>query len=143
MSSPDSAHEQLAIPRTLIWAGYATAAQGALGLIVAVVLIIREAAGHHEASISGYGTAGWFIVIGGAVFAGGYALTRGKRWGRGLSLMAQILLLPVAYTLITGSGLPAIGVPVAIIALAILALLFAPASMTWLNAVDVPSDAKR
>ncbi|MGB3301828.1 hypothetical protein [Gordonia sp. (in: high G+C Gram-positive bacteria)] len=143
MSSSFPAPEQPTVPSTLRWAGFATAAQGALGLIVAVVLIVREAAGHHEAAISGYGTAAWFIVIGGAVAAGGMALTRGKRWGRGLSLMAQILLLPVAYTLITGSGLPQVGVPVAIIALAILALLFAPASVTWLNADELPPDAKR
>ncbi|MGB3698030.1 MAG: hypothetical protein WBA05_11415 [Gordonia sp. (in: high G+C Gram-positive bacteria)] len=141
MSSSDPATSLPSVPSTLRWAGYGTAVQGALGLIVAVILVIREAAGHHEAAISGYGTAVWFAVIGGGVCAGGIALTRGKRWGRALSLMAQILLLPVAYTLITGSGLAVIGVPVAIVALAILALLFAPASLTWLNADDLPPDA--
>ncbi|WFN91992.1 hypothetical protein [Gordonia sihwensis] len=141
MSSSDPIRRVSGVPSTLRWAGYVTAVQGALGLIVAVVLVIREMAGHHEAAISGYGTAAWFAAIGGGVFAGGLALTRGRRWGRGVSLMAQILLLPVAYTLITGSGLPLIGVPVAIVALAVLVLLFAPASLTWLNADDLPPDA--
>lgn len=141
MSSTDPDRRGPSIPKTLRWAGLGTAAQGALGLIVAVILVIREMAGHHEDAISGYGTAVWFAVIGGAVLAGGLALTRGRRWGRGISMMAQILLLPVSYTLITGSGLPWIGVPVAILALALLALLFAPASLAWLDADDLPPDA--
>jgi len=109
-------------------------------LIVAVIFIVREALGHKEVAISGYGTAMWFVVIGGSVFAGGIALIRGKRWGRAISLMAQILLLPVSYYLYT-SGLPAIGIPVAILAVVLLALLFAPASVTWLEASDLPPDA--
>ena len=38
-------------------------AQGAAAIVVAVVLVIREAAGHKEAAISGYGTAAWFGII--------------------------------------------------------------------------------
>ncbi|MBM7366202.1 hypothetical protein [Gordonia hydrophobica] len=141
MSSTDPDRRVPSIPKTLRWAGLGTAAQGALGLIVAVVLVVRELAGHHEAAISGYGTAIWFAVIGGAVLAGGIALTHGKRWGRGISMMAQILLLPVSYSLITGSGLPWIGVPVGVLALGLLVLLFAPASLSWLEADDLPPDA--
>ncbi|EGD55231.1 hypothetical protein [Gordonia neofelifaecis] len=141
MSSSDPVRPALSVPSTLRWAGYVTAVQGAVGLIVAVVLVVREAAGHHEAAISGYGTAVWFTVIGGGVCAGGIALTRGRRWGRAVSLMAQILLLPVAYTLITGSGQAVFGVPVGVVALGVLVLLFAPASLTWLNADDLPPDA--
>lgn len=129
-----------AVPKTLRWVGFGTAAQGSLGLIVAVIFVVREALGHKEIAISGYGTAIWFVVIGGSVFAGGVALIRGRRWGRAISLMAQILLLPVSYYLVT-SGLPAIGIPVAILAVVLLALLFAPASVTWLEASDLPPDA--
>lgn len=141
MSSTDPVRRGPTIPKTLRWAGLGTAFEGAVGVIVAAILVIRELMGHHEAAISGYGTAIWFVLIGGGVLAGGIALTRGKRWGRAISMMAQILLLPVAYSLITGSGLPLIGVPVGILALALLALLFAPASLSWLEADDVPPDA--
>ncbi|WP_026917184.1 hypothetical protein [Gordonia shandongensis] len=141
MSSTESPQRPPAIPSTLRWAGYVTAAQGVVGLVVAAIYVIRELAGHHEDAISGYGSAVWFVVIGGGVLAGGIALIRGHRWGRGLSVIAQILLLPVAYTLITGSGLPAVGVPVAAVALGVLVLLFAPASMAWLNDEDLPPDA--
>ncbi|MGO3328598.1 hypothetical protein [Gordonia sp. (in: high G+C Gram-positive bacteria)] len=142
MSSPDSARTTPAVPSTLRWAGWIIALQGVIGIIVAVVYVVREAAGHHEEAISGYGSAIWFAVIGGGVFAGGIALTRGRRWGRGIGMMAQILLLPVAYALLTASHLPLLGAPVGIVALAVLGLLFAPASLSWLNADSLPPDAR-
>ncbi|ALG85567.1 hypothetical protein [Gordonia phthalatica] len=147
MSSSDPVRRGPSIPKTLRWAGLGTAAQGALALIVAVILVIRELAGHHEVGISGYGTAVWFVVIGGAVLAGGLALTRGRRWGRGLSLITQLLLLPTGYTIITGdylleAGLSRwLGYPIIAVALVLLALLFAPASTSWLDADDLPPDA--
>ncbi|GEE03963.1 hypothetical protein nbrc107696_44090 [Gordonia spumicola] len=141
MSSPDTDPTTGAIPSQLRWAGRIITAQGLLGLIVAVVYVVREASGHHEQAISGYGTAIWFTVIGGAVLAGGIALTRGKRWGRAIGMMAQILLLPVAYSLLTSSALPAIGAPVGIVAIGVLVLLFSPASLAWLNDEQLPPDA--
>ncbi|WP_132991978.1 hypothetical protein [Gordonia zhaorongruii] len=142
MSSSESVRRAPDVPSTLRWAGRIIAVEGVIGLIVAVIYVVREAAGHHEAAISGYGSAVWFAVIGGAVLAGGVALTRGRRWGRAIGMMAQILLLPVAYALLTASGLPLLGAPVGIAALAVLALLFAPASLSWLNADSLPPDAR-
>ncbi|GAC78043.1 hypothetical protein WKY82_04940 [Gordonia malaquae] len=142
MSSTDPTPESAVVPSTLRWAGWAIAAEGLLGLIVAVVYVVREATGHHEESISGYGTAVWFTVIGGAVMAGGIGLSLGKRWGRAIGVMAQILLLPVAYALLTSSNLPSIGAPVGIVALGVLGLLFSPPSLQWLNAESLPPDAE-
>lgn len=142
VSSPDSPRTTPAVPSTLRWAGAIIAVEGVVGLVYAVVLIIREAGGHHEDAISGYGTAGWFIVIFGGVLAGGLALIRGRRWGRGVGVIAQILLLPVAYALLTDSHLPYLGAPLAVVAIAVLILLFAPASLSWLNADSLPPDAK-
>ena len=62
---------------------------------------------------------------------GGLALLSGRRWGRSIAMVAQILLLPVAYYLFT-SGWPVFGVPLALAALAVLVMLFSPASMRWL-----------
>ncbi|MCF8609935.1 hypothetical protein L5G28_07125 [Gordonia sp. HY285] len=142
MSSPDSERTTPAVPSTLRWAGWIITLQGVIGVVVAVVYVIREASGHHEDAISGYGSAVWFAVIGGGVLAGGIALIRGHRWGRGIGMMAQILLLPVAYALLTASHLPLLGAPVGIVALACLGLLFAPASLSWLNADSLPPDAR-
>ncbi len=142
MSSHDPETTTPVVPSTLRWAGRLIAAEGLLGLIVAVVYVVREASGHEEQAISGYGTAMWFAVIGGAVLAGGVGLTKGMRWGRAIGVMAQILLLPVAYALLTSSHLPAIGAPVAIVAIAVLGLLFAPTSLAWLNDEQLPPDAE-
>lgn len=119
-------------PTTIRVAGAITALEGAIGVVVAVILVIREAAGHREAAISGYGTAAWFGIIGGGVLLGGLALLGGRRWGRAIAVVAQILLLPVAYALLTDSDLPTVGIPVAIAALAVLVLIFSPASTRWL-----------
>ena len=55
----------------------------------------------------------WFAVAGGAVLAAGWALLTGRRWGRGLAVFAELLLLPVAWYLTVGSHRALFGVPVA------------------------------
>lgn len=106
-------------------------AQGVAALAVAVVLVVRGFTGADQRVVSGFGTAIWFVLIGGAVLAAGWALLVGKRWGRGLAVFAQLLLLPVAWYLTVGSSQPAFGIPVAIVALATLALLFSPSTLQW------------
>lgn len=142
MTTP-AAHDDrpVPVPSTLRWAGWTIAVEGLAGIVVAIVYIVREASGHHEDSISGYGSAAWFGIIGGGVLAGGIALTRGRRWGRGVGLIAQILLIPVAYALLTSSGQPWIGGPLLVVVLATLVMLFAPASLAWLAGEDLPPDA--
>lgn len=88
-------------------------------------------AGADQHIVNGLGTAGWFVLVGGAVLAAGCRLAVGKLWGRGLAVFAQLLLLPVAWYLIVGSHQPAIGIPVGIIALGVLVLLFSPPSIRW------------
>ena len=55
----------------------------------------------------------------------------GKRWGRGLAVVTQLLSLPVAWYLAVGSHQPAFGIPVGILALTVLILLFSPAAVRW------------
>lgn len=119
-------------PIQLRVAGAITALEGAIAVIFAIVLVIRAAAGHHEAAISGYGTAAWFGIIFGGVLVGGVALMRGRRWGRAISLVAQILLLPVAYYLFTSHQV-GFAIPLALAAVVTLVLLFHPASVRWIS----------
>jgi len=114
-------------------AGTISAVQGALLLGFAVYLVIHAALGHHEdtVQISGYGTAVWFVVMGGALAAAGLGLLRGKRWGRGLVIIAQLVLLPVAYYLGVGSKQWAAGVVVGVSAIAALFALFRRESLEW------------
>lgn len=98
---------------------------------MAAVLAVRALAGADQHVVNGLGTAAWFLLIGGVVLAAGRALFLGKRWGRGLAVFTQLLLLPVAWYLAVGSHRAAIGIPLAVVAVAALILLFSPAAVRW------------
>ena len=109
---------------------------------MAIYLVMRAAGGnHHEDFISGYGTALWFVLIGGGVLAGGLAIYRGRRWGRAIGVITQILLAPVGWSLLTDSHLPVIGAPIMALVVVILGLIFAPVSQQYLAADSFPPDA--
>lgn len=103
---------------------------------MAVVLVVRAIAGADQRVVNGLGTALWFLVIGGVVLAAGRALVVGRRWGRGLAVFTQLLLLPVAWYLAVGSHRPAFGIPLAVVALTALLLLFSPAALRWVTGGD-------
>ncbi|MUM16508.1 hypothetical protein BI330_08960 [Mycobacterium sp. CBMA 623] len=116
------------------------AGEGAVGLVIAVVLVVRAAGGADQHLVNGYGTAAWFAIFGTAVLAGGLALATGKRWGRGIAVMMQLLLLPVAWYAGVGSHQLALGVPIAIVAVVALVLLFSPTAQLWAAGDDVGAD---
>jgi peptidoglycan/LPS O-acetylase OafA/YrhL len=118
-------------PTTVRVAGWIVVLQGVAALVVAAVLVVRGIAGADQRVVNGLGTAVWFILAGGAVLAGGRALLIGKRWGRGLAVFTQLLLLPVAWYLAVGSHQPVFGIPAGAVALSALVLLFTPAAMRW------------
>lgn len=120
-------------PASVRGAGLIAAVQGATGLVVAAVLLFRAFGGADQRVANGFGTAMWFALAGGAVLAAGWALLVGRRWGRGLAVFAELLLLPVSYYLTVGSHRAAIGIPVGLIALAGLGLLFTPAALRWVS----------
>ena len=130
-----------AAPASVHGAGLIVAVQGVAALVVAVVLLVRALGGADQRVVSGFGTAGWFALVAGAVLAAGCALLAGRRWGRGLAVFAELLLLPVAYYLTVGSHRAPIGIPVAVMALAVLALLFSPAAIRWAAGADQPGAA--
>lgn len=142
MSESESQPRWSAVPLTLRWAGGVIAVQGVLAVAVAVYLVIRALGGdHHEDFISGYGTALWFVLIGGGVLAGGIALYHGRRWGRAIGVITQILLIPVAWSLLTDSHQPLLGAPLLAVVVVVLGLLFAPVSLQYLAADSLPPDA--
>ncbi|MEO9329898.1 hypothetical protein [Gordonia aurantiaca] len=138
VTAPAAASSEPAPPRQIRIAGAVTLAQGLIGIVIAIVLVIRALAGHEETAISGYGTAAWFAIIFGGVAVGGAALWSGRRWGRSIAMVAQILLLPVAYYLYT-SHVAVASVPVALVAVFVLVMLFSPPSVRWL-AGDIGPD---
>ncbi|MCD2263184.1 hypothetical protein K3888_10775 [Dietzia aurantiaca] len=89
------ADPRTAIPAPVRLAGWISSAQGLIGLVTALALIVRAIGGHREETvvISGYATAGWFVILGGGLMAAGIGLLTGRRWGRGLVLIAELLIL--------------------------------------------------
>ena len=113
--------------------------------VAAMVMAVAEAVFYFRGSgsIAGFnslGTAGWFAVMGSAVLAAGWALWTGRRWGRGIAVFAQLLLLPISWYMGVGSGQWVLAVPVALAALATLGLLFSPSAVEWLSQDSASAD---
>ncbi|BBY28699.1 hypothetical protein [Mycolicibacterium sediminis] len=121
-------------PATVRQAGGLVALEGValVGMAVAEVVLYFRGSGS-IAGFNGLGTALWFAVMGSAVLAAAWALWTGRRWGRGLAVFAQLLLLPVAYYMAVGSGQWSLGIPVAVVAAATLVLLFSRSALEWLS----------
>ncbi|MEE6169015.1 MULTISPECIES: hypothetical protein [Mycobacteriaceae] len=117
-------------PPIVRYAGYLIAAEGALGLLAAVVLVVRALAGADQHIVSGYGTALWFVLVGGGVLAGGWALITGRRWGRGIGVFANLLLLGVAWYVFTSHQV-GYGIAVGVLALVTLGMLLSPSAVHW------------
>ncbi len=129
-------------PTSVRQAGAAVAFEGAAALVVAVVLVVLYLSeSQHLAWLNGLGTAIWFAIMGAGVLTAGWALWTGRRWGRGMAVFAQLLLLPVAYYMAVGSGQWALGVPVGLVAVIVLALLFSRSALEWVAAQPGPASA--
>lgn len=122
-----------AIPSSVRLAGWIASFQGLLGVGVAVALVVRAAAGHREetVAISGYGTAIWFVILGGGLLAAGVGLLRGRRWGRGLVVIAELLLLFVAWYVGVGSHRYLAGIALAVVCAVALVSLFRREAIAW------------
>ena len=128
-------------PPSVRRAGILVGLQGALGIAGAAVYAVRGLAGADQNIVSGFGNAAWFGLVGAAVLAAGWALWTGRRWGRGLAVFAQLLLLPVAWYIGVGSHRWGYAVPVAAVALVVLALLFSPSTIHWMTSRDASADS--
>ena len=126
-------------PTTVRRAAALVAVEGVAAVIAAVVFVFRGVAGADQKVVSGFGNAAWFAVIGAAVLGAAWALWTGRRWGRGLSVYTQMLLLPVTWYAGVGSHRWPYALPVAAVAIAVLVLLFHPATLRWLG--QGPSDS--
>jgi hypothetical protein len=129
-------------PSTVRQAAVVVSLEGAVLVAVGVLMVVRHLAGVQDQPwLSGYGTAAWFAIMGAGVLAAGWALWTGRRWGRGIAVFAQLLLLPVAWYMGVGSQRWLFGIPVGLVALATLALLFSPSALQWLGAQDSSASA--
>lgn len=118
----------LAVRRAAVLVGL----QGAAGVAAAAVFAIRALAGADRHIVDGFGNAMWFGLIGAGVLAAAWALGTGRRWGRGLAVFAQMLILPATWYAGVGSHRWGYAVPVAAVSITALVLLFSPSSLRWL-----------
>ena len=124
-----------ALPSVVRSAGFVAAAEGVVAIVVAVVLVVRGLAGADQHVVNGYATAGWFAVMGAAVLAAGWALITGRRWGRGIAVFANLLLLPVAWYVVAAQQL-VYAIAMGGVAIAVLGLLFSPPALRWASRAD-------
>ncbi|MDY6869457.1 MAG: hypothetical protein SV966_02450 [Actinomycetota bacterium] len=126
-------------PSTVRQAAVLVSLEGATGVVAALVYLVSGFSRAEEAGLNKFGTAAWFAIVGGGVLAAGWALWTGRRWGRGIAVFAQLLLLPVTWYVAVGSHQWFYGISVAVIALTALVLLFSPSALQWLGAQDSAS----
>jgi hypothetical protein len=122
-------------PPVVRYAGFVVALQGLAALAMAAVLLVRAVGGADQRIVSGYGTAIWFALIGTGVLVGGWALITGRRWGRGIAVPTNLLLLPVAWYVITSHHV-LYGSLVGLVALGTLGMLFNPSAVQWMARSD-------
>ncbi len=114
-------------------AGWLVVLEGVVAMAFAVYSVIRALSGEHDQTVSnGYGLALWLMILFGGVLAAGIALVRGVRWGRSVAVLAQLLLLPVVWSLLTDSHQPVPGTLLALVVVPTLVLLFSPPTTRWL-----------
>ena len=126
-------------PLAVRGAGLVVVVQGAAALGVAAVLVARALAGADQRAVSGYGTAAWFALVGIAVAGAGVALLRGRRAGRGIAVVANLTLLPIAWYLGVGSHRWALGATALVPAAAVLVALFSPPALRWAARLPTPT----
>lgn len=126
-------------PATVRQAAVLVGLQGLAAVVLAAILVVRGLAGADQHIVNDFGTGATVAVLGAAVLAAGWALWNSRRWGRGLAVFAQLLLLPVAWYMGVGSHQWGYAVPVALVAALILVLLFSPATVEWLTQEDSAS----
>ncbi len=110
------------------------ALQGIAGGVVCLALAARAFTGASDV-VTTLGTALWFGVCAAAVIGVGVALWRGSRGARSPAVVAQLLLLGVAWYAAGPSFRPEYGGPGAVYCIVVLVLLFSAPTARWAHGV--------
>lgn len=117
------------VPVTVRAAGALVSAEGAVGVVMAVILLLDAAFGENKALA--LATSLGFFVLGGGVAVAGGAMFLGRQWSRALVFVSQLLLLPVVWSLLTDSDQLLYGTLLGIAVVGSLVLLLLPPSTRW------------
>lgn len=115
-------------------------ALAALGFAVALGIRADAAA----LPLSGVlGEAAYFVIVGVALLAVGIGLLVGRRWARTPAIVAQLLLLPVVYTLLSTRGQLVVGIAAGVFVATAFMLLISERSRHWSMGLDLPEKPRR
>ncbi|MCW4352283.1 hypothetical protein ONR57_03105 [Hoyosella sp. YIM 151337] len=128
-----SGSRALYVPLGIRAAGAIVSLQGIVLLGLAVWLTARAITKTGGTEVSGFATAGWFLFLGIPVLAAGAALIIGKRWGRSIAVVLQLLLLPVVFSMFTGSHQYVWGFVLGGVVVGTLVLLMTGRSSEWMS----------
>lgn len=117
------------------------ATEGLLGLAFAVALLVRSTSTEFRV-VDVVGGAVFFGMIGGALVVVGGGLLSGRRWARTPAIVAQLLLLPVVYSLLGPSRQLLLGMLAGAVVAGAFLLLISERSKVWSMGLDLP-DAPR
>lgn len=123
-------------------AGALVTVQGLIGVGVALVLGVGTASSDIPVGAV-LAQAGLFVVIGLALVGIGVGLVTGRRWARSPAIVTQLLLLPVAYSLIGPSRQLLLGVLTGVYVAATFLLLISERSRAWSMGLDLPDAPTR
>ena len=124
-------------PRSVRVAGGLVGLQGAVGVAVAIGLLVAMVRGS-TGPVSVLATAAWLAGFGVILLAVGTNLVRGRRGARTPAIVAQLLLLGVCWYAAGPSSQPVYGVSAAAFCVVVLALLFCPTALRWATAPGGP-----
>jgi hypothetical protein len=121
-------------------AGVLVGVQGLLALAFTVALVVASFGPGRPGDL--LGQAAYFVIIGAALVAVGAGLVLGRRWARTPAIVAQLLLLPVVYSLLGPSRQLVLGIVAGLFVGGTFMLLISERSRTWSMGLDLP-DARR
>ncbi|WP_199742273.1 hypothetical protein [Streptomyces triticirhizae] len=122
-----AAGKDAARPRRVAVAAVVCAAQGAVLVGVGLVILVLALTGDPGDPAQAVAGAVTLVALAVLPLVAGHGLWRLRRWSRGPGVMAQLLALPVAFTLLgSGGGWVAAALPLAASALLVLGCVLSP-----------------
>lgn len=128
-----------AAPGTLKTGALVALVQSVVAFGVAIYLIVADFTSEATPTLEseaaaadwiGTGTAIFIMILFGTVLAGSISLLRGRHWGRSPIVMIEVLLLPVAWYMLS-EGLILAGIATVVSAVAALVFILHPRSTAW------------
>lgn len=123
----------LPAPREIRVAGVLATLPGLAAVAFAVVLFVDALLGTTQTAggNSVYGQAFYYALIGGGMLACGFGLLSGRTWARTPAFVLALIVGGIGWYALGPSGRPLWGVPVLLLAVALVVLLFRAPSRAW------------